>query len=104
MAFGIATWDANGRYNNYGIKPVTVIGTIQLALDQTSGTYYYPVPAGFKVGYLVAMADASSEPRYGPGRTITASGNAIIIGPVTGDTANLYPATAGQLIIFLEKA
>lgn len=32
--FGFASWDANGVPNNYGIKPVTVVGIIDLALGQ----------------------------------------------------------------------
>ena len=32
MTWGIQTWDASGVPNNYGIKPVTVVGIIDLAL------------------------------------------------------------------------
>ena len=35
MAWGIQTWDANGIPNNYGIKPVSVVGRIQLSEGQT---------------------------------------------------------------------
>lgn len=39
MSWGIQTWDANGVPNNYGIKPVSVVGIIDLALGQKTGSY-----------------------------------------------------------------
>lgn len=40
--YGFATWDTSGKPNNYGIKPVTVVGIIDLAwvkkLEATSST------------------------------------------------------------------
>ncbi|WP_410690010.1 hypothetical protein [Citrobacter freundii] len=41
MTWGIQTWDANGVPNNYGIKPVTVVGIIDLALGQKTGSYQF---------------------------------------------------------------
>jgi hypothetical protein len=35
MTWGIQTWDANGNPNNYGIKPVSVVGRIQLSKGRT---------------------------------------------------------------------
>ena len=44
MAYGIQTWDASGKPNNYGIKPVSVVGRIQLAAGQTSGSWSLRCP------------------------------------------------------------
>ncbi len=46
MARGIQTWDANGNPNNYGIKPVSVVGRVQLSEGQTSGSWSLPFRQG----------------------------------------------------------
>ncbi|ENB6636648.1 hypothetical protein ABH584_002874, partial [Enterobacter hormaechei] len=55
MAWGIQTWDANGIPNNYGIKPVSVVGRVQLSEGQTSGSWSFTIPAGMKVGFAVSL-------------------------------------------------
>jgi hypothetical protein len=37
--YGVETWDASGRVNNYGIKPVSVSGYLQLAQNEKTGSY-----------------------------------------------------------------
>ncbi|QCW18516.1 outer membrane protein [Escherichia phage vB_EcoS_W011D] len=102
MAYGISTWDANGVYNNYGIKPVSVISNIPLASGQTSGQWSFNVPAGKKLGYVVGL-DAGGQQ---VGRRIEISGNSIIIHPATTSELgyNYYPASQCELIVYLENA
>lgn len=100
MSYGVQTWDASGRPNNYGIKPVSVVGMISLAQGQVSGTYAFNVPAGYKVGFVQSLANQAS----GVGRQIIPSGNTITIGPASSAGINNYPANEVTLIVFLEKA
>lgn len=100
MAFGIATWDAQGRPNNYGIKPVSVIGRIHLAEGQKSGAWSFPVSAGMKVGYVVALDKGA----VGPGRRITASGNTITVSAASAVGGGVYSASECDVIVFVERA
>jgi hypothetical protein len=50
--YGVQTWDASGKVNNYGIKPVSVSGTLQLAVNQKTGSYSVPLPPGCKLTYF----------------------------------------------------
>lgn len=43
---GIQTWDANGVPNNYGIKPISVVGIIDLLVDQKTGSYSFNFGTG----------------------------------------------------------
>ncbi|ELY2495264.1 MULTISPECIES: hypothetical protein [Cronobacter] len=100
--FGYASWDENGNPNNYGIKPVSVIGHIRLTNGQKSGTYSFNVPAGYKLGFIVVPAGASS---YIEGRrVITISGNAIVIGGGTNNSLNQHQAGEAHLVVFVEVA
>ncbi|MEG0209042.1 MULTISPECIES: hypothetical protein [Gammaproteobacteria] len=104
MAFGVSTWDESGLYNNYGIKPVTVVGIIDLAAGQKNGTYYFTIEPGLKVGFAVGTNEHVGTVSYTDKRNITSSGNSITISPSSGDGINDYPATKVQLIIFAENA
>jgi len=75
MAFGIQTWDAAGRPNNYGIKPVSVVGRIPLSEGQASGSWSFTVPAGMKVGFAVSLDKGAVS----VGRRIVASVNTITL-------------------------
>lgn len=103
MSFGIQTWDANGKPNNYGLVPVSVVGFFPVAQNQQSGSATYTVPAGFVMDILQAFAgEAYTNTR----RTVTVSGGSINIG-AAGDAdfgANTYPALAGHIIAFLRAA
>ena len=98
--FGIATWDAAGNYNNYGIKPVSVIGIVTLASGQNSGTYTFSnVPAGMKVGFALTLETGSSP---SVGRRIVASGNTITISAASTNGLGNYPSNAVDMIVYLE--
>lgn len=75
MAYGIQTWDASGNPNNYGIKPVSVVGRIQLAAGQNSGSWSFTVPSGMKVGFALSLDEGGNS----VGRSIVASGNTITV-------------------------
>lgn len=100
MSWGIQTWDANGNPNNYGIKPVSVVGRIPLAAGQNSGSWSFTVPAGFKVGYVVSLDEGGNS----VGRRIVASGNSITVTAVSDTGLGNYPASKCELIVFMEKA
>lgn len=100
MAWGIQTWDANGIPNNYGIKPVSVIGVIPLASGQNSGAWSFPVPAGFRVGFVVSLDNGGTK----VGRHIVASENTISLSPASEIGPGNYPASACELVIFMERA
>lgn len=69
--FGVQTWDASGKVNNYGIKPVSVCGYVQLAVNQKTGSYTVALPPGCKLTYFQVMNDD----KWGTGRRkITISG------------------------------
>lgn len=101
MAWGIQTWDANGAPNNYGIKPVSVVGQVVLASGQTSGSYSFAVPTGFKVGFAVTLESGAYA---AVGRRIVASGNTITISPASEAGIGNYPANACEMVVFMEKA
>lgn len=102
MSYDIATWDANGVYNNYGIKPVSVISNIQLSSDQTSGQWFFNVPQGKKLGYVVGLDVGGTQ----VGRKIEVSGNSIIVSAaLSGNVGyNYYPASQCEVIVYLENA
>jgi len=100
MAFGVQIWDAAGRPNNYGIKPVSVLGAIPLASGQTSGSWSYTVPAGMKVGFAISL-DAGGTT---VGRHIEASGNTITVSPASAIGIGNYAASQCELIVFMERA
>ena len=103
-SYGISTWDANGKYNNYGIKPVSVVGYIELANGQKTGSYSFSIPSGMKVGFALGIPNHSGTVSYRDKRRIVASGNTITIQATTGDGVNDYPAIAAMLIVFVENA
>jgi len=100
MAFGIQTWDAAGRPNNYGIKPVSVVGRIPLSQGQTSGSWSFTIPAGMKLGFAVSLDKGAVS----VGRRIAASGNTISLSGASSVGVGNYPASECELIVFMEKA
>jgi len=99
MAWGIQTWDANGIPNNYGIKPVSVVGMVSLAEGQASGSWSFPVPAGFRLGYVVSLDNGGTK----VGRQVVISGNIITISPASEIGPGNYPASACELVVFMER-
>lgn len=108
MTWGVQTWDENGNPNNYGIKPVSVYGTVLLTNGQKSGTWTIPVPTGMKLNYYhVANASETSSGGLGNGRRrVKVSGSTITVSSA-GDTeyaANTYQAARAFLVITIEKS
>jgi len=101
--YGVQTWDASGKVNNYGIKPVSVCGYLQLAANQKTGSYSVALPPGCKLTYFQVMNDD----KWGTGRRkITISGGTATVTSV-GDTdfsAGTEPAVAAFLIFQIERA
>lgn len=98
--YGIATYDANGNYNNYGIRPVTVVDVVRLSAGQTTGSYTYTIPGGTKLGYAIALDSGA----IGAGRRIAASGNNISISSASVPGDGVFSASACSMVIFLENA
>ncbi|WP_336995818.1 hypothetical protein [Leclercia sp. UBA7405] len=100
MDWGIQTWDENGIPNNYGIKPISVVGRILLSEGQNSGSWSFPTPAGMKVGFAIALDKGG----FSVGRRIVANGNAILLSAASNTGVGNYPASECELIVYLEKA
>ncbi|EMM7215826.1 hypothetical protein IM284_22645 [Enterobacter cloacae complex sp. P12RS] len=100
MAYGVQTWDGLGRPNNYGIKPVSVVGRIQLAYTQNSGSWDFTVPPGYKVGFVVSLDQGTTS----VGRHIEATGNTINVTPANSSGIGNYPSSACELVVFMEPA
>lgn len=100
MAFGLQTWSASGVPNNYGIKPVSVVGRIPLSEGQTSGSWSFTIPAGMKVGFAISLDKGAVS----VGRRIVASGNTINLSAASSVGVGNYPASECELIVFMEKA
>lgn len=99
MTWGIQTWDANGNPNNYGIKPVSVVGRIPLSEGQNSGSWSFAIPAGMKVGFVVSLDKGAVS----VGRRIVASGNTITLSAASSVGIGNYPASECELVVFVEK-
>lgn len=101
--YGVETWDASGRVNNYGIKPVSVSGYLQLAQNEKTGSYSVVLPPGCKLTYFQIM---NGDQRGTSRRKITISGGTATVSAV-GDTdysAGTEPAAAAYLIFQIERA
>lgn len=102
MTYGVQTWDANGVPNNYGIKPICVVGFVNLEKGQQSGTYSYTLPPYFRIGYIVSTGEFEyTELR----RKITTSSTTISVSSAESNTygPGIYPADKSQLVIYMEK-
>lgn len=103
-AYGVQTWGADGALNNYGIKPVSVIGYNELAKNQQAGSFTYVVPAGCKLNFFQVnnVQDYDSDMR----RRVYVSGNKIIVEAVSQSTygADTFPAVKSFIIAVAEKA
>nr|CAI9420964.1 outer membrane protein [Escherichia phage morffagbaw] len=100
--YGISTWDANGNYNNYGIKPSVVVGMFSLSTGQVSGSYTFNVPSGYKLSYAISLDEGSSA---GDRRKITIAGNTVTISNAGASIgADIWPTTKCDVIVFLETA
>ncbi|EPY2353869.1 hypothetical protein ACXAUU_004481, partial [Enterobacter hormaechei] len=53
--YGVQTWDASGKVNNYGVKPVSVCGYLQLAQNQKTGSYSVALPPSCRLTCFQVM-------------------------------------------------
>ncbi len=101
--YGVQSWDTSGKVNNYGIKPVSVCGYLQLAQNQKTGSYSVALPPGCRLTYFQVM----NGDQFGTSRRkITISGGTATVSAV-GDTdysAGTEPAAAAYLIFQIERA
>lgn len=95
--WGIVTWDSNGRENNYGLTPITVVGRISLAFEQVSGSYSFPVPAGFILDYIQCPTSFSYTKTR---RSVTISGSSISIG-LAGETNYGFGSESAQAAVIV---
>ncbi|CDG96279.1 conserved hypothetical protein [Xenorhabdus bovienii str. puntauvense] len=51
--WGFQTWDENGKPNNSGVIPFLIAGTITVPKGQTSFSYSYVLPDGYKLDYTI---------------------------------------------------
>ncbi|EFB4108334.1 hypothetical protein C0X82_000859 [Escherichia coli O53] len=98
--FGFASWNDLQQQKNYGIKPVSVVGRIQLSAGQTSGSWSFTIPEGMKVGFVISLDKGAVQ----VGRRIIASGNTISLSAASSAGLGNYPASECELIVFVEKA
>lgn len=76
MAWGVQTWDAAGKANNYGLVPISLLGQVSLSVGQVGGSWSYTVPSGYRLDYIHApRVFAYTTTR----RLITISGSTITI-------------------------
>ena len=101
--YGVQTWDASGKVNNYGVKPVSVCGYLQLAQNQKTGSYTVALPPGCRLTcFQVMNGDQFGTSR----RKIIISGGTATVSSA-GDTdysAGTEPAAAAYLIFQIERA
>lgn len=104
MSWGIQTWDANGKVNNYGLVPISVLGFFSVSNGQQSGNATYNIPAGFVMEALQVCADSNYTTKR---RKITISGSTLTITAASSDSdfgANTFPAVAGFIIAYLRAS
>lgn len=100
--YSFATWDKNGKPNNYGIKPISVIGEIALSIGQVLGSWSFSPPAGHKIGFMVGVSETYTyEERR---RTIKLNGNTITVSSAGNNSVgvDVFVADKSSLIVFVE--
>lgn len=100
MSYGIQTWDGNGRPNNYGIRPVSVVDTVRLAAGQNTGQWFFDIPAGFKIGILQVERQTAWN---GISRQFHVYQNSFRISGYEGGSF-IMQATECDVVVFLERA
>lgn len=89
--WGVQTWDAQGRPNNYGIRPVYYVDTVRLAVNQ-AGSWNFTVPDGYRLGFYAVAVGANGEPAR---RSITVSGSSV---NVTNSGGSYF---SGPMVIYV---
>lgn len=103
MAWGFQTWDANGKPNNYGLVPITVVGQFPVAQDQVSGSVTYPVPAGYVLDYIHSPRSFFPTTKR---RVITITGGTVSLsqGADTSYGIGSESAQAAMIVVYVRKA
>ena len=104
MSWGIQTWDASGKVNNYGLVPISVLGFFSVSNGQQSGGATYSLPAGFVMEILQVCSDSNYTTKR---RKITVSGGMVTITAASSDIdfgVNTFPAVAGFIIAYLRAS
>lgn len=102
--FGFAGWKESGIKNNYGIKPISVLGYFSVTNGQQSGNATYTIPSGFIMEVLQVCADSNYTTTR---RKVTVSGGTVTISAASADTdfgANTFPAVAGFIIAYIRAS
>lgn len=98
MAYGFATWDANGVDNNTGLVKINALGVI--SIDAASNySQAFSLPSGYSLDFLFQP----SGDRNGSGRKrIYVSGSSILVAQVnSSDYSNgTYPNVPGTILAF----
>ncbi|MBU4683254.1 hypothetical protein KC222_14670 [Cedecea davisae] len=102
MAWGFQSWDENGRANNYGIVPITVVGRFPLSFEQVSGGASFSVPQGYRLEYIQAPTSTGYTERR---RVITINGGSVSIseGGRTSFGIGTESAQAAIIVIYLRR-
>ncbi|WP_158783270.1 hypothetical protein [Pantoea sp. BAV 3049] len=102
MTWGVQTWDAAGKPNNYGLVPVALVGQISLDAEQVSGSWSFTVPAGYRLDYLyLPKLSAYTQTR----RAITISGGTVTVSSASSSTFGYGTemAYAAFIIVYLRN-
>lgn len=99
MAWGFATYDANGADNNTGLVKINSLTTLQAGAD-TAGTFNYAVPAGYSLAFLVQPAG-----QFTGRRRIQISGGSVILSNVADNdySTGTYPRYAMSFILIYAR-
>lgn len=102
MAWGFQTWDASGKANNYGLVPITVVGKMTVAFEQTSGSASFQVPSGYALEYI------QSPTQFGftqVRRSISINGGTVTIGTAGPSSYGFgsEAAMAAIIVLYLRK-
>ncbi|WP_034913067.1 hypothetical protein [Erwinia sp. 9145] len=102
MAWGVQTWDAAGKPNNYGLVPVSLLSQISLDTAQVSGSWSFNVPAGYRLDYIhIPKIFAYTTTR----RLITVNGSSITLSSAEQSNYGFGSefAHAAFLVVFLRN-
>lgn len=100
--YGVATWDGNGKYNNYGLKPVMVLARVTISEMQTSGQWNFNIRSGYGLRYLQCP---TKESFIASRRGFVISGGAITCVPAAPDEYhdNSHPAVEAMIVFYQER-
>ncbi len=101
--YGVQTWDASGKVNNYGIKPVSVCGFLQLAVNHRKQVLF---PLTFHRVAKLTYFQVMNDDKWGNGKGgrfhLWWYCNGVSVGD-TDYSAVIEPAVAAFLIFQIER-